>query len=98
MSNTIPKDRLEKIIFKYFNKIFENIEIIEPDVDDDGRIWIDSSRRYFLYITKDKILFIDGPFIAEVKSIFNLENNEQTKNFIKKWLGTKIKLRNFRAM
>lgn len=91
----IPQDKIEKLIFKYLNMMYGDLEQRETKKQYEGIVFkkpnYNSYFNVLAWTKDDETLYIHYKLIDEISSMFSLERNDSEK-IIGKWVKDRYKL------
>ncbi len=95
MKYIITESKLEKVIIKYLNKFYGDLEEYRTDLHPERLFFVKDDKVYMEQDLKRERLFVNYDTIwSDLKTIFNLENPEIV-SIISKWVEDTYKLSGF---
>lgn len=91
MKIQVNSNQLERIVIKWLNTYYGNLELITTEKYPESIFYVDSNDDVMLQYDEREIIYIDNIIWSQIQSIFNLSDND-VKSIIKVWLKETYKL------
>jgi hypothetical protein len=93
MKYAIPQDRLDKVVFKYLDMQYGDLEIVKANYYNIILKRINSDSKYGImgYDEKPKTLYIHYKLIREISEMFFIEYSD-SENVIGRWVENRFQI------